>query len=166
MLHLAIHTASTVHRFGRGIAALDHDVIPARESGRFGLHAETGGVGVWAGFNPASRKAIPTHRVYCCSGALRALANLGVCGPACLYGKTWLPSAMFQACQTLIDTPSFLDIFFHLIGNLVQFAEPYIRTAFILGKCCARAPDLATLSRLEKKHAVDRLLSPLKCLRG
>ena len=125
-----MHTASTVHRFGRGIAALDHDVTPARESGRFGLHAETGRVGVGAGCKPASRKAIPTHRLYCCSGALRALANLGVCGPVCLHGKTWLPSAMFQACQTLIDTSSFLYIFFHLIRNLVQFPVPSIESFF------------------------------------
>ncbi|CAN0159173.1 unnamed protein product [Ascophyllum nodosum] len=47
------------------IAALDHDVIPARESGRFSLHAETGRVVAWAGFNPASRKAIPARRPPC-----------------------------------------------------------------------------------------------------
>ena len=56
------------------IAALDHDVIPARESGRFSLHAETGRVVAWAGFNPASRKAIPARRPPCAleSWCLRA----------------------------------------------------------------------------------------------
>ena len=117
-------------RPGCGIAALDHDVIPTRESGRFGLHAETGRVRVWAGFNPASRKAIPTHCLYCCSGALRALVSLGVCVPVCLHGKTWLSSAILQACQTLIDTRPFLYIFFHLIQNFVQLPVPSIESFF------------------------------------
>ena len=76
---------------------------PARESGRFGLHAETGRVGVWARFNPACRKTIPTHCLYCCCGALRALASLSVCLPVCLHGETCLPSSMLQACQMLFQ---------------------------------------------------------------
>ena len=39
-------------------------------------------------------------------------------------------------------------------------AEPYIGTAFSLGRCYTRAPDLAQ-SRVENKQVVDRLLSPL-----
>ena len=66
------------------------------------VHAETGRVGVWAGSNPACSKAIPMHRLYCRCGALRALASLRVCLPVCLHGETWLPSAMLQACQTLL----------------------------------------------------------------
>ena len=31
-------------------------------------HVETGRVGLRAGINPASRKAIPMHRLYYCSG--------------------------------------------------------------------------------------------------
>ena len=41
-------------------------------------------------------------------------------------------------------------------------AEPYLGTAFSLGPCCTRAPDLAAQSRLENKQVVDRLSSPLK----
>ena len=40
--------------------------------------------------------------------------------------------------------------------------EPYFGTAFSLGRCCTRAPDLAAQSRQENKQAVDRLSSPLK----
>ena len=80
----------------------------------FGFHAETGLVGGWAGFNPACIKAIPTHRLYCCCGALRALASLhSVCGPVCLHGKTWRPSFMLRACYMLAH-------FSHLLGNLVE----------------------------------------------
>ena len=39
-------------------------------------------------------------------------------------------------------------------------------SAFSLGRCCTRAPDLAAQTRLENKQAVDRLLSPLKYQRG
>ena len=74
-------------RLGCGFAALDHDIIPARESGRFGLHAETGRVGVWAGFNPASRKAIPTHRLYCCCGALVRWRVLVSAGPSAFMAR-------------------------------------------------------------------------------
>ena len=104
--------------------------FPARKIGRFGLHAETGRVSVWAGFKPASRKAIPTHRLYCGSGALRALQSLGVCVPVCLHGKTWLPSAILQACQTLIGSRSFLYTFFHLILNFVQLPVPSIESFY------------------------------------
>ena len=76
--------------------------------------AETGRVGSWAGFNPACRKAILTHCLYCCCGALHALASLrSVCGPVCLHGKTWLPSSMLQACYMLVH-------FSHLLRNLVE----------------------------------------------
>ena len=40
---------------------------------------------------------IPMHRLYCFSGALRALGSLGVCLPVCFHGKTWLPSVLLQA---------------------------------------------------------------------
>ena len=66
---------------------LDFDVIPARESGRFGLHAEIGRV-YRVGIDPVGRKAIPMHRLNCCSGALRALASLGVCLHVCQNCKT------------------------------------------------------------------------------
>ena len=42
----------------------------------------------WAGFNPACRRAIPTHCLCCCCGALRAPARLGACLSACLHGET------------------------------------------------------------------------------
>ena len=113
-------------RLGWRSAVLDQNVFPAREIGRFGVHAETDRGVVWARFNPASRKAIPPHRLYCCSGALRALSSLGVCMPVCLHSKTWLPSATLQACQTLIETRSFLYIFFQLIRNFVQLPVPSI----------------------------------------
>ena len=105
------HQRLLMTRMGR--AALDHDIIPARESGRFDLHAQTGRLGDWAGFNPACRKAIPTHCLHCCCGALRALASLSACLPVCLHGKTWLPSFMLQACYMLVNLS-------HLIGNLVH----------------------------------------------
>ena len=108
-------------------AALDHAIIPARESGRSGLHAETGRVGVWAGFKPACRKVIPTHCLYCCCRALRALASLNVCMPVCLHGETWLPSSMFQACYMLVDL---FHLLFHLIRNLVQRLVPSIESFF------------------------------------
>ena len=60
-------------------------------------------VGVWAGINPASRKAIPTHRLYCCSGFRRALARLHVCLPVYLHDETWLPSVLLQACYVLFQ---------------------------------------------------------------
>ena len=40
------------------------------------------------------RTAIPMHRLYCRSGALHGLASLGVCGPVCHHGKTWLPRVL------------------------------------------------------------------------
>ena len=89
---------------------------------RFGLHAETGRVGVWAGFNQACRKVIPPNRLSCCCGALRALASLRVCLPVCLHGETWLPSSMLQTCYMLVHLS-------HLIRNLVQLLVPSIETA-------------------------------------
>ena len=40
------------------------------------------------------RTAIPTLRLNCCRGALRALASLLACWHVCLHGKTWLPSVL------------------------------------------------------------------------
>ena len=48
------------------------------ESRKLSFHAETGR-GLQSALDPLCRKAIPKHRLYCCSGALRALASLGVC---------------------------------------------------------------------------------------
>ena len=42
------HLQGLETRLGSGIAALDYDVIPTRESGRFGHHAETVRVGLRA----------------------------------------------------------------------------------------------------------------------
>ena len=119
-----------------GIAALDDDVIPSRESRRFGHHAEIGRVGHRAGINPASRKAIPMHRLYCCSDALRALANLCVCGPVCLHGKTWLPSVMLRACQTLIYTSPLSKKLIHV--RVPLFESLFRHSIYILHRGLAR----------------------------
>ena len=65
------------------------------------LQGRTGGlvfapklVELVAGINPASRKAISVHRLYCFGDALRALASLHVCLPVCYHGKTWLPRVL------------------------------------------------------------------------
>ena len=50
----------------------------------------------------------------------------------------------------------------YILYRVQILAEPYLGTALSLGRCCTRAPDLDAQSRLEKKQAVDRLLSPLK----
>ena len=102
------------HDSGAVSAALDQNVFPAREIGRFRFHAESD-----RGLRPIlnllfSSTAIPTHRLYCCSGALRALLSLGFCVPVCLHGKTWLPSAMLQACQTLFQ---YFRMFFEMIHH-------------------------------------------------
>ena len=76
-----------------GSAVLDHDIIPARESGRFVLHAETDR-GLRSVLNLLCSTAIPVLRLNCFGGALRTLANLRVCGPVCLHGETWLPSVL------------------------------------------------------------------------
>ena len=74
-------------RLGRRSAVLDQKVVVATRDGRrFDLYAESGRGGLRAEINPVSRKAIPMHRLYCCSGALRALASLGICLPVCLHG--------------------------------------------------------------------------------
>ena len=126
-----MHFQGCETRLGRGIAALNYDVIPTRESGRFGHHAETGRVGLGAGINPASRKAIPMHRLYCCSGALRALTSLRVCGSICLHDKTWLPSTRPQPCYPLSHTSQIIHIFCHLIVSPVTDFEGF----FNLPKC-------------------------------
>ena len=46
---------------------------------------------------PGEQKSHPTHCLYCCCGALRALASLSVSRPVCLHDKTWLPSFILQA---------------------------------------------------------------------
>ena len=75
-------------------AVFDHDVIPAREIGRFGHHAKTGR-DLRPVLNTLRSTTIPVLHLNCCGGALLALASLRVCGPACLHGETWLPSVMF-----------------------------------------------------------------------
>ena len=62
---------------------------------------------------------IAAHRLYCCSGAFQALLSLGICVPVCLHGKTWLPSAMLQACYMRAHHS-------RLIRNLVQLPVPSI----------------------------------------
>ena len=89
----------------------EREVRPSAESGR---------VSDWAGFYPACRKATPTHCLYCCCGALRALASPSVCLPVCLHGKTWLPSSTLQAYQMLV----------HLIRNFVQHLIPSNESLF------------------------------------
>ena len=82
------------YRFGAAAPFSTKTVIPARESGRFGFHAESGR-DFRTVLDPFCRKAIPMHRLNCFSGALRALASLLVCWHVCLHGKTWLPSVFF-----------------------------------------------------------------------
>ena len=140
-----------------GKAALDHDIIPVRESGRFGLHAETGRVGSWAGFNPACRKSIPTHCLSCCCGALSALASpiISVCLlPICLRGETWLPSSMLQACEMLVHSIRklihlFLEVAYHQLHpsiyilhcGLARHMFFFLGDGVIaLGNCLARLP--------------------------
>ena len=108
-------------------AAVPHStalpIIPARESGRSGLHAESGRVSGWAGFNPACRKAIPTHCLYCCCGALRAPASLGACLSVCPHGETWLPSVLLLAQYSMFQTSHQLLEFLKLAPYLTKFVH-------------------------------------------
>ena len=69
-------------------------------------------------------------------------SSLRVCGPVYLHGRTWLPSVMLQACQTLIYTsplstqlihfrvPLFEDFFHH---STYIFQRGLARSEFLLG---------------------------------
>ena len=50
-------------------------------------------------------------------------SSLRVCGPVCLHGRTWLPSVMLQACQTLIYTSP-------LSKKLIDFRVPLFEDFF------------------------------------
>ena len=65
---------------------------------------------------------IPTYCLYCCRGALRALASLSFCLPVYLHGETRLPSSMLQACYMLVHRS-------HFIRSLVQLLVPSIGIA-------------------------------------
>ena len=112
---------STVERprLWRRSAYVDQNVIPARESGRFSFHAETGQT-YRAGLDPFCRTAIPMLRLNCSSGAPRALASLFLCWHVCLHGKTWLPSNLLEVCWSwsvaFISTSS--SIIFSCLPNI------------------------------------------------
>ena len=88
-----MHVQGWETRLGRRSAVLDQNIFPAREIGRFGLHAETDR-GLRSVLNLLCITAIPIYRLNCSGGVLRALASLRVCWPVCLHGETWLPSVL------------------------------------------------------------------------
>ena len=106
-------------RLGRRSAVLDQNVFPARKMRRFVFCAESDR-GLRSILNLLfSSTAIPTHRLYCCSGAPRAILSLSVCGLVCLHGKTWLPSIMLQACQTLFQ---YFRLFFEMTHHQLNLS--------------------------------------------
>ena len=76
------------------------------------------------------------HRLYCCSDALRALASLCVCGPVCLHGKTWMPSVMLRAYQTLIYTSPLSKKLIHV--RVPLFEDFFHHSIYILQRGLAR----------------------------
>ena len=141
----------------------DSDVTGPRSTTTSSLQGREGGSAftpklvelvVGPGFNPACRKVIPTHRLYCCCCALRALASLSACLPVCLHGKTWPPSSMLQACHMLVHhirnlIHLFLEVAHHqLYPSMYILHRGLARPKFFflgdgvtaLGDCLARLP--------------------------
>ena len=146
----------------------DTNWVPQRR--RFGAVITKSGRTHRVGINPVGRIAVPMHRLYCRSGALRVLASLRICLPVCHHGKTWLPSVRLQVGLTLIHTS---PIFHHFVQLPVSSTESlfkhslYIRQRgfarlefFLLGDgAIALRDSLALLSQHLRVPSMSRRLA-------
>ena len=96
------------------------------EVGRFGLHAETDR-GIPSVLNVLCSTAIAMHRLTCSTSALRALASLRVCFPACLHGETWLLAS--RACSTLATSRTIVLFSSKITSNCLSHLW---KTSFII----------------------------------